>query len=145
MISIPPHQHSSTVTGDRLVFVIILAAIALSVLFLYHIDPGQSSLLPPCLFHKLTGLHCPGCGSIRALHELVHGNITAAIRLNPLAIAALPFLAYAFISYGVRTWIKKPAARRQAKGFWIWLLLAAVIAFWIARNIPVYPFTLMSP
>lgn len=145
MRSITPEQGSSAVTGDGLVFVIILAAIALSVLFLYHIDPGQSSLLPPCLFHELTGLYCPGCGSLRALHELVHGNLAAAIRLNPLAIAALPFLAYAWISYGVRTWIKKPAARRQAKAFWIWLLLAAIIAFWFARNIPVYPFTLLSP
>lgn len=145
MRPITPGRGSSTVTGDRLVFVIILAAIALSVLFLYHIDPGQSSLLPPCLFHELTGLYCPGCGSLRALHELVHGNLAAAIKLNPLAIAALPFLAYSWISYGVRTWTKKPAARRQANAYWIWLLLAAIIAFWVARNIPLYPFTLLSP
>jgi hypothetical protein len=28
---------------------------------------------------------------------------------------------------------------------WIWLLLVAIVAFGVLRNIPVYPFTLLAP
>ncbi|RZA12021.1 MAG: DUF2752 domain-containing protein, partial [Lysobacteraceae bacterium] len=32
---------------------------------LWRIDPNSSHVLPPCPFHALTGLYCPGCGSTR--------------------------------------------------------------------------------
>jgi len=28
---------------------------------------------------------------------------------------------------------------------WIWALLAAIVAFGVLRNIPIYPFTLLAP
>ena len=145
MRAIISSRHSAAGLGNRLIFFIILAAIALPVLFLYYIDPGQSSLLPPCLFHTITGLHCPGCGALRALHQLVHGHPAAALALNPLAVMAIPFLAYAFIRHGLRAFGLMPQARANAPAYWIWLLPAAIIAFWIARNIPVYPFALLAP
>ena len=42
--------------------------------------------------YQLTGLACPGCGSLRALHQLTHGHFGEALRLNPMLVMALPFL-----------------------------------------------------
>jgi hypothetical protein len=102
---------------------------------LYFVNPGACALLPPCFFHALTGLHCPGCGSTRALHQLAHGHLLAALRLNPLTIGALPLIGYLL-------------TRRSAppvKPVWIWVLLGVVIAFGVLRNLPAYPFTLLAP
>lgn len=130
---------------DMLKFAALLALISLAGLFFFFFDPGNHAVYPPCPFHALTGLYCPGCGSLRALHQLLHGNIAAALRLNPLAVAVLPFFAYAFVACGARAWSKDPPELDHAPAFWIWLLLAVIIAFWVGRNIPCYPFTSMAP
>ncbi|PYV86056.1 MAG: hypothetical protein DMG90_22080 [Acidobacteria bacterium] len=35
-------------------------------------NPASSGIFPPCPFLWLTGFYCPGCGSLRALHQLLH-------------------------------------------------------------------------
>jgi hypothetical protein len=103
---------------------------------LFFFDParGWGWLYPQCTFHRLTGLDCPGCGSLRALHQLLHGQLLAALRLNAFLILSLPVLGWA----GFRLF------RRELKGgpavairpLWWWLYLAAWVAFGILRNLP---------
>lgn len=128
--------------GLKLLF--ILGAIFAVLLALFILNPADGSFYPPCPFHRLTGLHCPGCGSLRAVHQLVHGNLPAAFGLNPLMVLSLPFLGYSLFSQHV------PAVTKKAKAdfipaFWIWLLLLVIILFWILRNLPFYPLTLLAP
>ena len=109
------------------------ATLAAAVVFAF--DPARVSLFPPCPLHQYTGLWCPGCGTTRAMHQLLHGNVTAAFRFNPLAISLLPVIGYL-------------AVRREEqamKPVWIWTLLGVVVAFGVLRNIPAYPFTLLAP
>ena len=54
---------------------------------------------PPCPFHELTGPWCPICGSSRALHSLLHGDAGAAFGHNPLLIALLPLLVWAWLAW----------------------------------------------
>ena len=81
----------------------------------------------------------------RAIHELLHGHLLAALHLNALFVLALPvtggmLAARAFARRQGRAWpsgLQKP---------WVlWALLGVVILFGIARNIPVYPFILLAP
>jgi len=102
---------------------------------LFAFDPTRVALFPPCPLHQMTGLWCPGCGTTRALHQLVHGNLAAAFRFNPLAIAMLPLAGYLIVRGDAST--MKPG--------WIWALLVVVVAFGVLRNIPAYPFTLLAP
>ena len=44
---------------------------------------------PPCAFHMLTGLYCPGCGGTRAVRALMHGRLLLSLRLHP-------FVCYTF-------------------------------------------------
>lgn len=112
---------------------------------LYCFDPSSSGVFPHCFFHDLTGLHCPGCGTARAMHNLVHGRILTALGYNLLAVAAVPFLSYAFFRYNVRELFNYeiPAARLSPKV--TWAIAFGVIAFGILRNLPFPPFTLLAP
>ncbi len=123
----------------------VSAAIGFAAVFLYNANPAESGLFPPCPFNALTGLHCPGCGTVRGLHQLLHGNLTAAMGLNPLMVLSLPYLGYAYFSLWSRATRGRSLPGRFIPAVWLWLLLAAIILFAIVRNIPVYPFTILAP
>ena len=107
---------------------------------LYLVPPLPGGIYPPCLFHALTGLHCPGCGSTRCLHALLHGELRQAAAFNVLLLLAVPFLAYS----GARFLWSGPESRHLPA--WILrVILVVVIAFWILRNIPCAPFNLLAP
>lgn len=55
-----------------------------AVLALTGINPED--ILLPCLFHKATGLYCPGCGGTRAFFALLHGNIRESLHYHPLVL-----------------------------------------------------------
>jgi apolipoprotein N-acyltransferase len=113
----------------------VLAALASATLALHFIDPVETRWLPFCLFHALTGLHCPGCGTTRALHLLAHGDLLGALHMNALTVSLIPLLAYATL-------------RRIDLGGHpraISIVLAFAVVFAIARNIPAYPFELLAP
>lgn len=50
--------------------------------------------MPQCLFHTLTGLKCPGCGSQRMLHALLGGDFAGAWSYNPFLLTSLPVLIW---------------------------------------------------
>jgi len=68
-----------------------LALAASAVLYLY--PPAEHSWYPVCPIFALTGWQCPGCGSTRAIYELLHGNLSAAFAWNPLAVIWVPMVA----------------------------------------------------
>jgi apolipoprotein N-acyltransferase len=114
----------------------VLGTLALATLALRFIDPAdEASRLPFCVFHALTSLHCPSCGTTRALHLLAHGDLLGALHMNALTVSLIPLLAYATlrrIELGSR-----PRAIATVLGF--------AVVFAIARNIPTYPFELLAP
>jgi hypothetical protein len=112
---------------------------------LFFFDPTRSVIYPVCLFHKFTGLNCPGCGSLRALHRLTHGEFAAAFTCNPLLIVVLLLMASALIlrlagqhgSLARASVLTRPAT--------VWAICAIVIIFGVLRNIPGRAFAWMSP
>lgn len=94
----------------------------------------------------MTGFHCPGCGATRATHELLHGRLLSAMHYNAFWIAALPLAAYQGLSEALRTargrGLKHDLTRRP--GLLI-TLVAIGLLFAVLRNLPSYPWTLLSP
>ena len=114
----------------RLAQSILVALALLSVaVLLYFFPPGQHSFYPRCGFHALTGLDCPGCGSLRATHQLLHGHFKEAFALNPLFVSLLP--ACGFL-------VCQPARIRELdrQRWWRWSFPLAIILFAIFRNLP---------
>jgi hypothetical protein len=112
--------------------VLTLLAVALAVLFFF--DPARSPFYPKCMFHVLTGLQCPGCGSLRALHALLHGQVRRAVALNPLLFVGALFGAYLVLRKKLKPNGPDPVANR----FVWWGALILVVLFWIVRNLPAF-------
>ena len=99
-----------------------------------------------CVFLMLTGLYCPGCGSGRALSNLLHFDLLTAFLFNPLFILALPFLGYYFLWLYLRIVSGKnilPAMKTSIRTYLI--VIGIFVAFGILRNIPVVPFSWLAP
>ncbi len=131
---------------ERLLAMMFLVATFAALLYLRLFNPATgASFYLRCPFNALTGLYCPGCGSTRAAHQLLHGHFAAALALNPLLVLLLPFLGYAFVSYALMGIRGRGLPRVFVPPPLIWLLFWMVLAFWILRNVPLYPFYLLAP
>lgn len=112
-------------------------------LMLFLFNPAHVPIYPICLFHQLTGLNCPGCGSLRAMHQLLHGNISAALHYNALLVSSLPLFG----------WVGFRLAKEHISGgpalvwrpIWVWLYVIVWIAFGIVRDLPVSSLAILSP
>jgi hypothetical protein len=82
---------------------------------------------------------------LRAIHQLLHGELRAAWGLNPLTVLLLPFLTYGLASEALLTLSGKPLPQPFLRASWIRALCAVILLFGIARNFPVYPFDLLAP
>jgi hypothetical protein len=102
-----------------LVFVLVLT-VGVSVR-----DPHEHGSWGICPTYGIFGVFCPGCGSLRALYDLVHGDIAASVGHNLLLIPAVLFVAW--------TTVRPPGPR------WSRAWLVAVIVFTVARNLPGSP------
>ena len=97
----------------------IVVIAALIILYFFPVD--RYWFYPRCFFHQATGLDCPGCGGLRSVQCLLHGDFAAAFRFNPLLYLLIPAL------FVCRRHLNKPACA--------WSFVAAVVAFTIARNL----------
>ena len=68
------------------------------------VDPNQAGHYPTCPFLALTGYYCPGCGSLRAVHALAHGDIGAAVGLNVLTVVGIVVVAVLWGRWVRRSW-----------------------------------------
>ena len=130
---------------SRLGLYAMAAAVSAAIGMLRYFDPATSTVFPPCPFRLLTGWYCPGCGSLRAFHQLLCGNLHNAWAMNPLAVVCLPFLAYGMASYAHRVVRGTYLPRMFVPAPWIRALGVAVVLFGIGRNLSLYPFVLLAP
>jgi Protein of unknown function (DUF2752) len=128
------------IVNKRFGVVLLWLTIAAGSVCLFVLEPGKSALFPLCPFRALTGFTCPGCGSTRGMHQLLHGNVGAAFQLNPLLLLALPFLIYALVRYSYRVMTGRPIERNTLAPKYIYTIFGVVLFFWIFRNTPLYPF-----
>lgn len=72
--------------------------IALTVVGTYFFfNPAQSSWFLKCYFHELTGYDCPGCGTQRMFHHLLHGEFLEAFLMNPYMVVVVIPTVFVFI------------------------------------------------
>ncbi|TCU77306.1 uncharacterized protein DUF2752 [Tissierella praeacuta] len=113
---------------------ILLPIIIILVIFIYFADPLSGPIIP-CIFNRITGFYCPGCGMTRALHSILRFDFYQAFRFNSLIFIVPPiFVIYYIFEYNNYIKVAK-----------IILILMIVIAlgFGIIRN--TIAFSYLSP
>lgn len=99
------------------------------------VDPAEPGHYPSCPILLGTGLYCPGCGGLRALHELTHGDLLAALDHNAFGVL--------FILAGAVLWLSWLVTRLRARPVQVRLVLVVSVAmlalapvFMLVRNLP---------
>ena len=116
--------------------IIGLSAIAvIAILVIYgSFDPEEAVFFPRCPFLALTGLKCPGCGSQRALHELLTLHPAAAFRCNPLVLIALVVFVFTVAAWLARE--RRPSIWKLVKHHaFLWGLVVMIILWGVVRNV----------
>ena len=114
------------------------------------VDPNSPGHYPMCPLKALTGLDCPGCGGLRAVHSIVHGDIAGALNHNLLAVILfIPAIAVWWMLWLRREWREPAAPQAGAPSIAamdpaitrkLWLAAFIVIGiFTVVRNIPGVP------
>ena len=107
-----------------LIIVLVIALLLAFGCIYYALDPSSSTLFPRCTFLTLTGYKCPGCGTLRGVHHLLHLRFSAAWDMNPLMIVMMPLIV------ALLAW------PRLSRNLVVGVSAAGVIVvYWLLRNI----------
>ena len=116
---------------------VAVGILLVAALFLfYRFDPETQPLFPRCPFFLITGYQCPGCGSQRALHSLLHADIGTAFKQNAFMVLAIPYAFLGLYLQYLRSKLRHPRLENIFYGRWSAIILLVVIfAYWILRNL----------
>lgn len=108
-------------------------AAAASLAYVGLVDPHRpGSLFPPCMFKAVTGWNCPGCGGLRMTHDLLHGDLSAAVLDNLFLLVGLPLLAL-WTLWRIRR------GRRAFTPAVLTVVVVAAVVWTVVRNLPGFP------
>lgn len=133
---------------DKTLYILglILALLLFPFLFLIHsgrLHFDLTEMIPPCLFHQISGLYCPGCGGTRAIHALIEGDLIASFLYHPFVLYVAVLYALFMISHTVE-WIaaRKKSSRktRFTKGLslnsrYLYAGIILILFQWMAKNL----------
>ncbi len=69
----------------------------------YYIWLRLTGIGIPCMFHKITGWSCPGCGMTTLIMSLLSGDIAGARAANPFIFFTWPVLVVELLWSEVKT------------------------------------------
>ena len=135
----------------RLILMVITSVIVImACIIVYRVDPSKVPITPPCSLRYFTGLYCPGCGMTRALHSALNLRFADAFSYNLLwpfiliFIAASFYMWFSFLITGKNPFT--PFNEFFKKHSMVaYTVVIVLFAFWIFRNIPIYPFIMLAP
>lgn len=109
-------------------------AIGIIPIFYFFFDPVNSPWMPQCVFHRLTGLQCMGCGAQRMLHALFHGDLQAAMKANYFLFFSMPFILFLIVIELKRK--SFPMIYKKIHSLGVIITITAMLVAWLlVRNI----------
>ena len=127
----------------RLVGPVGTAVVAVGVCsYLAVVNPNEAGHYPVCPSRALLGIDCPGCGGMRGMYCLMHGDVAGALNHNLLLLAIVPIALVLWALWMVRAirGVYPPVTHSQYK-FRNRLLiggLVVMLAFGVIRNFVPY-------
>ena len=105
---------------------------------LHFRDPHVSGSWGVCPWLALTGLYCPGCGGLRAVKDLTHGDVLGAASSNLVFVLMVPVLVLWWVRWTQTRWVgaERPALARRLSTVLIAVFAVVMVAFSVLRNLP---------
>jgi hypothetical protein len=123
----------------------LLIGLPLIAVLFFILDPDQQAIFPRCIFYSLSGYYCPGCGSQRAIHNLLHLNVAGVVHNNVLFLPAVLAVAYHYL----HPVLNRKFSWRLPNIFYMkntpWVIFGIILLFWLLRNLTVFPFSVLAP
>ncbi|MEV6668618.1 DUF2752 domain-containing protein [Streptomyces sp. NPDC051162] len=114
----------------------VAAGIAAAFAWIGTVDPNEPGHYPACPLLRRTGLYCPGCGGLRGVHALAHGDLPAALGANAAAVAAYAAFLLLWLAW-VRAALRgQDGVRLPLRAPHWWAVGALLLAFTVVRNLP---------
>lgn len=89
----------------------------------------------PCLFHKITGLLCPGCGITRMILAILHLDFKSAFQYNSVIFVFSPVIIYFIIRLYI-SWLKSESYKLSLlENIVVYIMLIVLLIFGIIRNL----------
>lgn len=108
-------------------------------------DPHGAGNYPTCPSIALFGVHCPGCGSMRAMHEFAHGDIAGMFSRNIFVPLGVVLLAWVWVAWVDRRLGRDRIPQLRPPVPVLYGSAVVLIAFAVLRNLPVAPFSGLAP
>jgi Protein of unknown function (DUF2752) len=114
-----------------------IGGLGLATVALHLRDPHEGGSWGYCPSAAL-GIYCPGCGGLRAVNDLTHGDVLGAASSNLAFVVILPFLVLGLGVWAVDRW---HGTRRQVPMSVVrsvsYAALGLIVVFTVLRNLPV--------
>jgi len=122
--------------SNRKLIVLSIVGVVLAAVVYFIFNPATANFFPPCLFYKLTGYQCAGCGSQRAIHSLLHFDIVSAFKYNLIVVPAIFLIALLIYleHFGGKKRFPKLHRKLSSTKF-IVAIIIVIVAYWLLRNI----------
>lgn len=115
-----------------MVAAVVAGVLAILVIYTF-IDPSRH-IMPRCLFKMATGFDCPGCGTQRALHAILNGDVAAAWHYNAALFFGVPLMV--LLAVAAMCSDRWPRLYRWLNSTpFITVVLVAIVAWWVGRNV----------
>ena len=99
-------------------------------------DPHQYGAWGYCPFLLVTGVPCPGCGGLRATHDLLSGDLRAALGSNAYAVLTAVLAATAYAAWVIAALRgRRPAWADRLPTLMLWWGVG-LLAFGVLRLLP---------
>jgi hypothetical protein len=121
--------------------ILIGVLLFLTVPLYFWFNPSGQLIFPKCPIYQYLGVYCSGCGSQRAIHDLLHLNFLEAISHNVLLVPAIILILIEFCMRYFYPKKKSLLYYRKAP----FIVLIVIVIFTILRNIKEYPFNYLAP
>ncbi len=131
--------------NNRILIALITLVLLCVLVYSVSCDHKNEKLIPPCPMKYYTGYFCPGCGSLRAIQKVVHFDLLGAMSENFFAVMFFPLLIF-YIATNIKYVLTGTDMNIIRLPYYVTIGIAVFfILFWILRNVPFYPFSVLAP
>ena len=114
---------------------LLLAFIAIAAALYFIYNPVDSVWFPKCAFYQLTGFECPACGSQRAIHAILHGDIIEGLKYNVFIVISIPYALGLILILMFKTPFTAKLREILLHYKVVYAYCIIFVAWWILRNL----------